>query len=187
VINAAGAWADDLAARAGIKTKGLRPYRRTAITFDPPAGADMRSWPMTFDVAGTWYFKPDGGRVMVSPVDKAATDPCDAAPDEIDVAVAVDRIERVTTMTVSRIHSKWAGLRTFAIDEQPVIGPDPDEGSFIWLAGQGGNGVMVAPAAAQLAAALATGSTLPGFVATSCIDLETMTPARLSRNRSENT
>ncbi len=148
VINAAGAWADDIARRAGIKPKGLQPYRRTAVTFDPPPGTDVRSWPMTFEVAETWYFKPEARRVMVSPVDKTATEPCDAAPDEFDVAVAVDRIQQATTMTVPRIHSKWAGLRTFAPDEQPVIGPDPDEPSFIWLAGQGGNGVMGAPAAA---------------------------------------
>ena len=178
VVNAAGAWADDLAARAGIRPKGLQPYRRTAITFDPPAGMDVRTWPMTFDMAEAWYFKPEAGRVMVSPVDKTATEPCDAAPDEYDIAVAIDRIERATTLTVPRVHSKWAGLRTFATDEQPVIGPDPDEPSFIWLAGQGGNGVMSAPAAARLAAAIATGATVPEF-ATSCgVDLAAMLPGR---------
>jgi D-arginine dehydrogenase len=179
VVNAAGAWADDLARRAGIQPKGLQPYRRTAITFDPPAGVDVRTWPMTFDQAETWYFKPEAGRVMVSPVDKTATEPCDAAPDEFDIAVAIDRIERATTMTVPRVHSKWAGLRTFAPDEQPVIGADADEPSFIWLAGQGGNGVMGAPAAAQLAAAVATGSNLPEFVARSGMDLAAIAPARL--------
>jgi D-arginine dehydrogenase len=183
VINAAGAWADDLPRRSGIKPKGLQPYRRTAVTFDPPPGADIRSWPMTFDVAETWYFKPEAGRVMVSPVDKTATEPCDVMPDEFDVAVAVDRIQQVTTMIVPRIHSKWAGLRTFAADEQPVIGPDPDEPSFVWLAGQGGNGVMGAPAAARLAAGLATGSNLPEFIETYGIELEDITPARLSRHK----
>jgi D-arginine dehydrogenase len=134
---------------------------------------------MTFDVAETWYFKPEGGRMMVSPVDKTATGSCDAAADEFDVAVAVDRIQQVTTMTVPRIHSKWAGLRTFAADEQPVIGPDPDEPSFVWLAGQGGNGVMGAPAAAQLAAVLATGSNLPEFIETYRLELKGITPARM--------
>jgi D-arginine dehydrogenase len=181
VINAAGAWADDLAKKAGIGPKGLQPYRRTAITFDPPAEEDVKTWPMTFDLAETWYFKPEAGRVMVSPVDKTPTEPCDAAPEELDVAVAVERIERATTMSVSRIHSRWAGLRTFATDEQPVIGPDPDEPSFIWLAGQGGNGVMGAPAAAQLAAALATGSNLPDFVASCGVDLDGISPARFAR------
>jgi D-arginine dehydrogenase len=178
VVNAAGAWADDVAGRAGIRPKGLQPYRRTAITFDPPAGMDVRTWPMTFDVGETWYFKPEAGRVMASPVDKTETEPCDAVADEFDVAVAIDRIERATTMTVGRVRSKWAGLRTFAADEQPVIGPDPDEPSFVWLAGQGGNGVMGAPAAAQLAAAMATGSVLPEFVTRYDLDLTTMMPGR---------
>jgi D-arginine dehydrogenase len=181
VVNAAGAWADDVARRAGLRPKGLQPYRRTAITFDPPPGADVRTWPMTFDVAETWYFKPEAGRVMASPVDKTATEPCDAAPEEFDVAVAIDRIERATTMTVARVHSKWAGLRTFAPDEQPVIGADPDEPSFIWLAGQGGNGVMGAPAAAELAAAIATGSNLPEFVVRCGVDLDAIAPGRCQR------
>ena len=115
---------------------------------------------------------------MASPVDKTATEPCDAAPEEFDVAVAIDRIERATTMTVARVHSKWAGLRTFAPDEQPVIGADPDEPSFFWLAGQGGNGVMGAPAAAELAAAIATGSNLPDFVARCGVDLDAIAPGR---------
>ena len=183
VVNAAGAWADDVAAKAGIRPKGLQPYRRTAITFDPPAGTDVRTWPMTFDAGETWYFKPEAGRVMASPVDKTETEPCDAAPDEFDVAVAIDRIERATTMTVLRVRSKWAGLRTFAADEQPVIGPDPDEPSFIWLAGQGGNGVMGAPAAAELAAAMATGSMLPEFVTRYDLELATMMPGRFRRCR----
>ncbi len=180
VVNAAGAWADDLAVRAGIRPKGLQPYRRTAITFDGPEGVNVRSLPMTFDVAETWYFKAESGRIMASPVDKTPEPACDAAPDELDVAIAVDRIERATTMTVPRIHRKWAGLRTFAPDSQPVIGPDPDEPSFIWLAGQGGNGVMGAPAAAQLAAALATGSSLPEFVDAYGMDLARVAPARFS-------
>jgi D-arginine dehydrogenase len=180
VVNAAGAWADDVAKRAGIRPKGLTPYRRTAITFDPPAGAEVRTWPMTFDQAETWYFKPEAGRVMVSPVDKTATPPCDAAPEEYDIAVAVDRIETATTMKVSRIVSRWAGLRTFAPDQQPVIGPDPDEHSFHWLAGQGGNGVMGAPAAAKVAAALVLGLNPPAFLDQYHLDLNRILPARLN-------
>jgi D-arginine dehydrogenase len=183
VINAAGAWADDLAAKAGLTPKGLQPYRRTAITFAPPDGLDVRLLPMTFDVAETWYFKAESGRIMASPVDKTPEPACDTVPDELDVAIAVDRIERATTMTVPRIHSKWAGLRTFAPDSQPVIGPDPDEPSFIWLAGQGGNGVMGAPAAAQLAAALATGAKLPDFVAAYGLDLKRVDPGRFPHAR----
>ena len=181
VINAAGAWADDVALRAGIRPKGLQAYRRTAILFNPPASADLRRWPMTFDQSETWYFKPESGRVMVSPVDKTPTPPSDAAPDEYDIAVAADRIERATTMSVARIHRSWAGLRTFARDEQPVIGPDSDSPSFIWLAGQGGNGVMAAPAAAQLAAALAMGETLPRFVEDYRLNVDLLLPARLAQ------
>jgi D-arginine dehydrogenase len=182
VINAAGAWADDLALKAGITPKALQPYRRTAVTFDPPPESNVRSWPMTFDVAETWYFKPESGRAMASPVDKTPMAPCDVAPDEFDIATAVDRVERATTMRVGRIHSKWAGLRTFAPDEQPVIGPDPDEPSFLWLAGQGGNGVMGAPAAAELAAALATGSNIPNHLLCCGVDLDAISPARFSRS-----
>ena len=178
VVNAAGSWADEVAARAGIRPKGLQPYRRTAITFEAPEGSDVRSWPMTFDVAETWYFKPEAGHVMVSPVDKTACPACDAAPDEYDVALAIDRIENATIMKVRRIVSRWAGLRTFAADEQPVIGPDPDEASFHWLAGQGGNGVMGAPGAAQLAAALAMGESLPGFVGAYGMDIGRVLPSR---------
>ena len=111
-------------------------------------------------------------------MDKTPTDPCDAAPEELDVAIAVDRIERATTMKVARIVSKWAGLRTFASDEQPVIGPDPDEPSFVWLAGQGGNGVMGAPAAAELTAALATGASIPDRIINCGVDLAAVDPAR---------
>jgi len=181
LVNAAGAWADDIAALAGLPRRGVQPYRRTAITFDPPEGADSARWPMTFDVAETWYFKPEAGRIMVSPVDKTATPPCDCQPEELDVAVAVDRIEQATTMRVRRIHSRWAGLRTFAPDEQPVVGADPDAEGFFWLAGQGGNGVMAAPAAARLLASLATGGGVPADLAALGVDTGAIAPARLVR------
>ena len=186
VVNAAGAWVDDLASRAGVRPKGIKPYRRTAITFEAPAGSNVRAWPMTFDAAETWYFKAESGRVMTSPVDKTPVDPCDAMPEELDIAMAVARIEEATTMTVARIHSKWAGLRTFAPDEQPVIGPDPDEPSFVWLAGQGGNGVMGGPAAAELATALATGSSVPDHITRYGVILDAISPARFARVSVEN-
>jgi D-arginine dehydrogenase len=180
LVNAAGAWADEVADRAGLARRGITPYRRTAITFDPPEGADIRRWPMTFDVAETWYFKPEAGRIMASPVDKTASVPCDCQPEELDVAVAVDRIEQATSMRVRRIHSRWAGLRSFAPDEQPVIGPDPAEPSFVWVAGQGGNGVMAAPAAARLAASLATGRGIPADLQRFGVDAAKLAPARLA-------
>jgi D-arginine dehydrogenase len=110
------------------------------MTFDPPPDLSVSGWPMIFDVAETWYFKPEAGRIMASPADKSLSPPCDSIPEEYDVAVAADRIERATTMKVERVHRRWAGLRTFAADGHPVIGPDPDEPSFVWLAGQGGTG-----------------------------------------------
>lgn len=179
LVNAAGAWADDIAALAGLPRRGVKPYRRTAITFDPPAGHDAMRWPMTFDTAETWYFKPEAGRIMVSPVDKTPTAPCDCQPEELDIAIAADRIQQVTTMEVRRIHRSWAGLRTFAPDEQPVIGPDPVEPSFHWLAGQGGNGVMGGPAAAQLCAALALGEGIPPAHRALGIELSGVSPGRL--------
>lgn len=180
LVNAAGAWADDIAALAGLPKRGVKPYRRTAITFDPPQGYDAMRWPMTFDTAETWYFKPEAGRIMVSPVDKTPTAPCDCQPEELDIAIAADRIQQVTTMEVKRIHRSWAGLRTFAPDEQPVIGPDPVEPSFHWLAGQGGNGVMGGPAAAQLCAALALGEGVPAAQQALGIALAGFSPGRLA-------
>jgi D-arginine dehydrogenase len=113
LVNAAGAWADEVAHRAGLARRGVQPLRRTAITFDPPAGMDARRWPMTFDVAETWYFKPEGRHIMMSPADLIPAEPGDAQPEELDIAVAVDRIETATTMQVGRLNSRWAGLRTF--------------------------------------------------------------------------
>ena len=111
---------------AGLPTRNVVPFRRTAVTFDPPTGSDIRTWPMTFDVAETFYFKPEAGRIMVSPIDMAPSEPCDAQADELEVAIAIDRIHTNTTMEVRSVKHKWGGLRTFAPDHEPVIGPDPD-------------------------------------------------------------
>jgi D-arginine dehydrogenase len=180
LVNAAGAWADRIAALAGLHPRGIVPYRRTAIVFAPPAGCDIASWPMTFDAAETWYFKPEGGRIMVSPVDKTPSAPCDCQPEELDIALAAERIEQATTLKVRRIEHRWAGLRSFSADEAPVIGPDPAEPSFVWYAGQGGNGVMAAPAAAQLAAALALGEGVPAALVRLGIGAALTTPGRLA-------
>jgi D-arginine dehydrogenase len=179
IVNAAGAWADTVAARAGLMRRGVRPLRRTAITFDPPAGQDASRWPMTFDVAETWYFKPEGRRIMMSPADLLPTEPCDAQPEEIDVAVAIDRIETATNLKVGRLASRWAGLRTFAPDHEAVIGPEDQEPSFVWYAGQGGNGVMGSAAGGETCAALAVGERLPKSCANLGLELDMITPARL--------
>jgi D-arginine dehydrogenase len=180
LVNAAGAWADEVAARAGLPRRGLEPFRRTAITFAPPAEHDAHKWPMTFDLAETWYFKPEGRYIMMSPADLVPTEPCDAQPDAYDIAVAIDRIESVTSIKVDRPNSRWAGLRTFAPDHEAVIGPDPEEPSFIWYAGQGGNGVMASQAAGEVCAALALDQEMPGSVARLGLTKDMIAPSRLA-------
>lgn len=178
IVNAAGGWVRQVAQLAGLSDRNVVPFRRTALTFDPPGGSDIRRWPMTFDLAETFYFKPEAGRIMVSPVDTAPSEPCDAQADELEVAIAVDRIERFTTMSVRTIKHRWGGLRSFAPDHEPVIGPDPEEPSFVWLAGQGGNGVMGAAAAARLAASLGLGRGVPPDLAALGITADQVSPGR---------
>ncbi|MBW7851966.1 MAG: FAD-binding oxidoreductase [Rhodospirillales bacterium] len=157
LVNAAGAWADAVAALAGVAPLGLMPLRRTAVTFDPPPSIEVSGWPMVLDAGGAFYFKPEGGRLLASPADETPSPPTDAQPDEYDVALAIDRIEAATEITVRRVVSRWAGLRTFAPDRAPVAGFDPGAEGFFWLAGQGGTGVVTAPALARLTAALIAG------------------------------
>lgn len=178
IINAAGGWVQQIAEMAGLGYRNVVPFRRTAVTFDAPAGSNLHRWPMTFDVAETFYFKPEAGKVMVSPVDMAASEPCDAQADEMEVAIAIDRIETFTTMKVARISHKWGGLRTFAPDHEPVIGADPQDAGFIWLAGQGGNGVMASAASARLAASLAVGQGVPADIAALGVELDGISPGR---------
>jgi D-arginine dehydrogenase len=157
VINAAGAWADAVAKLAGVLPIGLEPRRRTALLIDAPANTAIDAWPMVLDVGDTFYFKPDAGRLLLSPADETPTEPCDAQPDDLDVAIAVDRFEQATTVSVQRVRHQWAGLRSFVADRSPVIGFDSKAEGFFWLAGQGGYGIQTAPAVARLAAALLTG------------------------------
>jgi D-arginine dehydrogenase len=172
VINAAGSWADRVAALAGLAPLGLQPTRRTAALIDGPE-LDFAGWPLVIDVGETVYFKPDAGRLLISPADETDTEPCDAQPDDLDVAIAADRIERMTTLSVRRIAHRWAGLRTFAPDRTPVCGFDPRTEGFFWLAGQGGYGIQTSPALAALAARLVLRA--PGELA----ELETaLTPDR---------
>lgn len=178
VVNAAGGWVQEIAELAGLSFRNVVPFRRTAVVFDPPAGSMIQSWPMTFDVAETFYFKPEAGRIMVSPVDMARSVPCDAQADELEVAVAIDRIHRCTTMEVRTVIHKWGGLRTFAPDHEPVIGKDMEQPGFIWLAGQGGNGVMAGAAAARLAASFALNTAIPADLAALGITAENVSPGR---------
>ncbi len=161
LVNAAGAWADDIAGLAGVASIGLVPKRRTAILLDPPDvdGVPAGTWPMVTDIDDEFYVKPEGAALMVSPADETPSPPTDAQPEELDVAIAVDRYETLTGQTVRTIRRRWAGLRTFMPDHSPAIGFDGEAPGFFWLAGQGGFGFMTAPGAARLAAALILGRT----------------------------
>ncbi|UCH73996.1 MAG: FAD-binding oxidoreductase, partial [Rhodospirillales bacterium] len=157
MVNAAGAWADAIAGLGGIRPAGLTPLRRSVVTVDLPDGVDPDGWPMVVDADETFYFKPDAGRLLVSPGDETPSPPCDAQAEEIDIAIAVDRLETATTLQVRRIGHSWAGLRTFAVDRTMIVGFDPAAKGFFWLAGQGGYGVQTAPFLGRIAAAMIAG------------------------------
>ncbi len=180
VVNAAGAWADEIAAQAGVSRLGLQPMRRTAILVDAPRSLDPRPWPMTIDLEERFYFKPDAGLVLVSPADETPMPPCDAQPDEYDVAVAVDYFEQASGSAVAQVKRRWAGLRTFAADRSPVVGFDAQAAGFFWLAGQGGYGIQTAPALGELAAALVLQQALPDFAAVFGITRQALAPDRAS-------
>jgi D-arginine dehydrogenase len=178
VINAAGAWCDEVARRAGVPPIGLVPKRRTAITLDPPPGVDIHGWPMVHHIDDSFYFKPEAGRILACPVDATPSPPADVQPDEYDVAVTADRIERATTLTVERIFRKWAGLRSFVSDGDPVIGEEPEFPGFFWAAGLGGYGVMTSPAVGAAVASLVVSGKLADVGG---LDAARLGPARLRR------
>lgn len=161
VVNTAGAWAGRIGELAGAMPIPLQPKRRSALLIDPPDGQDIGDWPMVADVAHSYYFKPEGGRLMVSPADATPTEPCDARPDEYDLAVAAARVEEAADLGIRRFTHTWAGLRTFTSDEAPVSGWDELVEGFYWLAGQGGTGFQTAAAAARWAAARILGEPPP--------------------------
>jgi D-arginine dehydrogenase len=161
LVNAAGAWGDAIAALAGVAPLGLQPKRRTIIAVDPPAGMQIDTWPFTHSVAGDFYMLPEAGRILVSPVDEVKDAACDAQPEDYDIALAADRLEHYTSLTVGRIAHRWAGLRTFTADGVPSAGFAPDAPGFFWLAGQGGYGLQTAPAMAEAAEALIIGGAWP--------------------------
>jgi D-arginine dehydrogenase len=179
LINAAGAWADEVARACGARSLGLAVLRRTAVLIDPPTGVDIRRWPAVIDVDEAFYFKPDAGKLLLSPADETPDRPGDAQPEEFDVAIAVDRLETALDIEVRRVTHQWAGLRTFAADRVPVLGFDPGLPGFFWCAGQGGSGVQTAPAMGRIGAALAQGNDLPGDAVAQGLSAEELSPARL--------
>lgn len=179
LVNAAGAWADRVAIAAGLAPLGIRPLRRTIaqLRIDPAVSPTL---PLVIDLSGNFYFKPEpGGRLWLSPHDETPVAPGDVAAEEIDVAIAIDRLAQVVDWRILAVEHRWAGLRSFAPDRLPVFGFDPAEPGFFWFAGQGGFGIQTAPAAALIAASLITGAPPPSTVA--AVDGSRYTPARFAR------
>ena len=156
IVNAAGAWGDIVAASAGVEPIGLQPCRRTAFMVDSP-GCDTTGWAFAAEIGHNWYVKHDGEQMLCSLGDETPSEPCDAKPEELDVALAIERINEATTLGIRSVNSAWAGLRTFTPDRSLAIGPDPDEASFVWCVGQGGCGIQSSRGAGLLLADLALG------------------------------
>ena len=181
LVNAAGAWADQIAEMAGLAPLELRPLRRTALLVAPPPGAIIEGWPMLVDAEEKFYMKPDAGKLLMSPADETLSPPCDAQPEELDVAICVDRIETACDIQVRRIEHKWAGLRSFLPDGNPAAGFAPEAPGFFWLAGQGGYGIQSAPALARAAAALVLQTPLPEDLVAEGVSAAALSPARFGQ------
>jgi len=179
VVNAAGAWADELAAVFGVRPIGLVPHRRSAFTFKGPEGVDASHWPAVVGVDESYYFKPDAGQLLGSPANADPTVPHDVVPEELDIAMGIHQIESVTTLTIRRPASTWAGLRSFVPDGEMVIGHDDTGPGFFWLAAQGGYGIQSAAGASALADALLREAALPEDLLRQGVDARALSPARL--------
>lgn len=177
VVDAAGAWGDHVAGLAGVAPVGLVPKRRTALLLrcDHP---DVSRWPIVHEIESAFYFKPDAGRLLLSPADQTPSAPCDAQPDELDIAVAIERFEAATTLRVARVEHRWAGLRSFVADSVPVVGFDPDAAGFFWLIGQGGFGIQTSPSMGRLSAALIRGEDVPDDLRARGLTRDALKPRR---------
>jgi D-arginine dehydrogenase len=179
VVDAAGAWADELAATFGAAGIGLVPYRRSAFTFKAPEGMDVSRWPAVVGVDESYYFKPDAGQLLGSPANAEPTVPHDVMPEELDIAQGIHQIESISTLSIRRPSSTWAGLRSFVPDGELVIGWDDACPGFFWLAAQGGYGIQTAAGASLLAAALLLGRPVPDELLQHGVAAEAMSPLRL--------
>lgn len=179
VVNAAGAWGDRVAARAGVSPMGLQPLRRTA--FMVPGSEESSAWPMVVEANERFYFRPDGIQFLCSLAEEVPSEPIDARPRTEDVALAIERINEATTLGIRTVNSEWTGLRTFSPDRDLVIGEDPGAAGFWWLVGQGGIGIQTAPAYGRLLASLITGEPLPDHFSEVGVDPERTHPARFKR------
>ena len=181
LINAAGAWADNIARLAGVRPLGITPKRRTVVTFTPPAGGAIDHWPLVRDADESFYFKPFGGDILLTPADETPLAPCDAQPEEIDIAIALARMQAATGIAPSHLASRWAGLRSFPRDERPAIGRAADEPYFFWAAGLGGYGIQTSPAIGFMTAHLLADAPLPTAVEADLTALiPDLAPARFS-------
>ncbi|SFJ44754.1 NAD(P)/FAD-dependent oxidoreductase [Aerobium aerolatum] len=178
VINTAGAWADEIAGLAGTSRVGLVPKRRTALIVDAPEGHADNQWPMVVDIDEQFYLKPDAGKLLLSPADETPSPPCDAQPEEIDIAICIDRVQQAFDLDVRHIGNRWAGLRSFVADGVPVVGYADDVPGFFWLAGQGGYGIQTAPAMARVAAALIKDDQIPDDIAEEGVEIARLSPLR---------
>ena len=178
VINAAGAWCDQLAEMAGAERVGLMPKRRTAILFQGPVNIPFCEWPAFIDADEEFYARPESGALMGSPADETPMEPCDVQPEELDIAIAVERLQRATTLEIKHIRRSWAGLRSFVADKSPVVGFDPPIEGFFCLAGQGGYGIQTAPSMGRVSAALAASDVVPDDLVKVGVRSEDLSPAR---------
>src|SRR5207248_2906970 len=176
VINAAGAWGDVVAKTAGARPFGLQPKRRSIAVI--PAPSDVMSWPLVGDAGETWYAKPAGGKLLVSPADATPVEPHDAYADDMLLAEGIDRFQQAIDLPVDRLEHSWGGLRSFAPDGNPVCGYDPDAEGFFWLVGQGGYGIQTAPALSRFAAALVQAQSPPADILAEGLHPETLSPDR---------
>ncbi len=179
VVNAAGAWCDQVAALADVAPLGIVAKRRSAFVFGGPGDLSHPRRPMAIGVGEDWYLKPDAGQWLGSPANADATAPQDVQPEELDIALGMHRIEEMTTLSIGRPQRTWAGLRSFFADGCPVAGFDPQAPGFFWLAGQGGYGIQTAPALGAAAAALVCGQPLPAWVAGQGVSAEDLSAQRL--------
>ena len=182
VVNAAGAWCDVIGELAGARPVGLVPKRRTAFTCDGPAEIppeEVAAWPVVIDSDEEFYFKPESGGILASPADETPMDPCDVFPDDYDVAVAIDRIHKATTLSITHINRRWAGLRSFVPDKTPVVGMDSERAGFFWLAGQGGYGIQTSAAMGRTAAGLIVNRRLPQDLTDMGLTPEDLAPLRV--------
>lgn len=186
VVNAAGAWCDVIGRLAGARPVGLVPKRRTAFTCNGPSGIpsqELAAWPVIIDSDEEFYFKPESGGILASPADETPLEPCDVFPDDYDVALAIDRIQKATTLSFSHINRKWAGLRSFVRDKTPVVGMDSERAGFFWLAGQGGYGIQTSSAMGRTAASLIVNQRLPQDLTDMGLMPEDLAPIRLQGGR----